>query len=213
MSRQLSAMDRCLDRLETALRTCTPGVTQARGHIPGHELADTPMGPDERHHAAGLMRVNHTGEVCAQALYDGQSATAKLDRVRAQMAEAALEEKDHLAWCEARLRELGSRPSILNPVFYGLSFAMGAAAGALGDRYSLGFVAATEDQVSQHLQRHLKALPEVDLRSQAIVRQMLADEQRHAEHARDAGGLAFPKPVRAGMTLLSTVMTTSTYRL
>lgn len=171
------------------------------------------MALDERNHAAGLMRVNHTGEVCAQALYDGQAATARLDKVRAQMAEAADEEKDHLAWCEARLQELGSRPSLLNPGFYSLSFAMGAVAGALGDRYSLGFVAATEDQVSEHLQRHLNNLPRVDLRSQAIVRQMLADEQRHADHAREAGAMTFPWPVQVAMRGLSKVMTTSTYRL
>lgn len=171
------------------------------------------MGPDERRHAAGLMRVNHTGEVCAQALYEGQASTARLTEVRAQMQEAADEEKDHLAWCEARLNELNSRPSLLNPAFYTLSFAMGAFAGAVGDRFSLGFVAATEDQVSQHLRGHLEALPEVDLRSRAIVAQMLADEARHAEQARAAGGTEFPRPVKALMSTMSKVMTQSTYRV
>ena len=213
MTRQLSNLDQWLQRLDNALRTCTPGGTRARGEIPGGHLDESPMGLDEQRHAAGLMRVNHTGEVCAQALYEGQASTARLDNVRVQMQEAADEEKDHLAWCEARLKELHSQPSVLNPLFYSLSFAMGALAGAAGDRYSLGFVAATEDQVSKHLQHHLEALPEVDLRSRAVVAQMLADEQRHAAHAREAGGAEFPAPFKQAMSLMSRVMTGSTYRI
>lgn len=213
MTRQLSNLDQWLQRVDNALRTCTPGSTRARGEIPGNNLDEAPMGLDEQRHAAGLMRVNHTGEVCAQALYEGQASTARLDNVRMQMQEAADEEKDHLAWCEARLEDLHSQPSVLNPLFYSLSFAMGALAGAAGDRYSLGFVAATEDQVSKHLQQHLEALPEVDLRSRAVVAQMLEDEQRHAAHAREAGGTEFPVPVKQAMSLMSRVMTGSTYRI
>src|SRR5690606_15537174 len=134
-------------------------------------------------HIAGLMRINHTGEVCAQALYQGQALTAKLPRVRAAMDRAASEEIDHLAWCEQRLRELGDRTSLLNPLFYGASFALGAAAGAISDRISLGFVAATEEQVCQHLEEHLHALPAQEQKSRAVLEQMLVDEKHHGTQA------------------------------
>ncbi|MCH8551942.1 MAG: 2-polyprenyl-3-methyl-6-methoxy-1,4-benzoquinone monooxygenase [Natronospirillum sp.] len=213
MSRRHTFFDHCLMNLDTAVRSVMPGVISSRVDTPGAELPEAELTDSERRHAAGLMRVNHTGEVCAQALYAGQASTARLGEVRAQMEEAAAEERDHLAWCETRLRALHSRPSLLNPLFYGMSFTLGATAGALGDRWSLGFVAATEDQVSQHLAAHLQRLPEQDRRSRAVVARMLEDEQRHAEHARDAGGLPFPEPVRQGMTLMSKVMTETTYRL
>src|SRR5690606_16437512 len=164
-------------------------------------------------HIAGLMRINHTGEVCAQALYQGQALTAKLPHVRAAMEHAADEEVDHLAWCEQRIRELGGRPSLLNPLFYGLSFGVGAVAGLISDKVSLGFVAATEDQVVKHLDEHLAQLPEQDHKSRAILEQMREDELQHATTALEAGGLRFPAPVKFGMTLLSKVMTKSTYRL
>ncbi len=159
------------------------------------------------------MRINHTGEVCAQALYQGQALTAKLPKVRKAMEEAADEEVDHLAWCEQRIRELGSRPSVLNPLFYGLSFGVGAAAGLISDRVSLGFVAATEDQVCKHLDEHLAEIPAEDQKSRAILKQMREDEEHHATSAIEAGGLRFPAPVKFGMTLLSKVMTKSTYRI
>lgn len=159
------------------------------------------------------MRINHTGEVCAQALYQGQALTARLPEVRQAMEHAAEEEIDHLAWCEQRIRELGGRPSLLNPLFYGLSFGVGAVAGLISDKVSLGFVAATEDQVVKHLDEHLAQLPEQDHKSRAILEQMREDELQHATTALEAGGLRFPAPVKFGMTLLSKVMTKSTYRL
>jgi ubiquinone biosynthesis monooxygenase Coq7 len=159
------------------------------------------------------MRVNHTGEVCAQALYQGQALTAKLPTVRDEMQQAAEEEVDHLVWCEERLRELDSQPSYLNPAWYGLSFALGAIAGAVGDRVSLGFVAATEERVCRHLKDHLKQLPEEDRKSRLILQQMLEDEQRHGENALAAGGTDFPKPVKDAMSTVSRVMTETSYRL
>jgi 3-demethoxyubiquinol 3-hydroxylase len=159
------------------------------------------------------MRINHTGEVCAQALYQGQALTARLEAVREQMTQAAQEEIDHLAWCEQRLKELDSHTSLLNPVFYALSFGIGAAAGAAGDKYSLGFVAATEDQVCKHLEHHFEDLPAQDERSRAILRQMHEDEAHHADWALAAGGIEFPTPVKKVMTLMSKVMTKSVYRI
>jgi ubiquinone biosynthesis monooxygenase Coq7 len=159
------------------------------------------------------MRVNHSGEVCAQALYQGQALTARLPEVRREMEAAADEEMDHLAWCEARLRELDDHPSYLNPLWYGLSFGLGATAGAISDRLSLGFVAATEQQVCKHLDSHLARLPEQDTASRAVVAQMLEDEARHAHTALDAGGIPFPAPVRGLMSLVSRVMTETSYRL
>jgi len=159
------------------------------------------------------MRVNHTGEVCAQALYQGQALTAKLPTVRTEMQQAAAEEVDHLVWCEQRLRELDSQPSYLNPAWYGLSFALGAVAGAIGDKVSLGFVAATEERVCSHLRDHLKSLPEEDRKSRLILQQMLEDEQRHGDNALEAGGTDFPRPIKDAMTAVSKVMTSSSYRI
>jgi ubiquinone biosynthesis monooxygenase Coq7 len=159
------------------------------------------------------MRVNHTGEVCAQALYQGQALTAKLPKVREKMEQAAAEEVDHLVWCEERLRQLGSHTSHLNPVWYGLSFAMGAAAGIAGDRWSLGFVAATEERVCEHLSDHLEQLPEEDEKSRRILEQMLEDERRHGDLALEAGGKVFPEPVKRAMTAVSRLMTSTSYRI
>jgi ubiquinone biosynthesis monooxygenase Coq7 len=159
------------------------------------------------------MRVNHTGEVCAQALYQGQALTAKLPTVRDEMQQAAAEEVDHLVWCEQRLRELDSRPSVLNPAWYGLSFALGAVAGAISDKVSLGFVAATEERVCNHLRDHLKSLPEEDRKSRLIVQKMLEDEQRHGDKALQAGGSDFPRQVKNAMSVVSQVMTRSSYRI
>jgi len=159
------------------------------------------------------MRINHTGEVCAQALYQGQALTARLPRVRQAMEHAAEEEIDHLAWCEQRIRQLGSHTSVLNPLFYGLSFGIGASAGLISDRISLGFVAATEDQVCKHLDEHLERIPETDQKSRAILLQMREDEARHSTAALDAGGLRFPAPIKFGMSLMAKVMTKTTYRI
>ncbi|MFC3853672.1 2-polyprenyl-3-methyl-6-methoxy-1,4-benzoquinone monooxygenase [Salinispirillum marinum] len=212
--RTLSWIDHALSHIDRALKTCVPGSVVAATANPAQTLTETTALSDgERRHAAGLMRVNHTGEVCAQALYEGQASTASLPDIRQQMSAAADEELDHLAWCETRLEELNSRPSLLNPVFYGMSFALGAIAGKAGDRYSLGFVAATEDQVSRHLQEHLSTLPANDVKSRAIVQQMLSDEERHAASARAAGGYEFPRPVKETMSVVAKVMTLTTYRI
>lgn len=214
MSRSLSPADRAIHQFDNVLRTLVPGAARASRPMPAVDtIHDGEMSPDERHHAAGLMRINHTGEVCAQALYQGQGLTAKLPEVRGQMEEAAQEEIDHLAWCEDRLRELNAPTSRLNPLFYAASFGMGALAGAVGDRVSLGFVAATEEQVGKHLDEHLETLPEGDKRSRAVLRQMAIDEAHHAQQALEAGGARFPGPVKAGMTLMSRVMTKSVYRI
>ena len=159
------------------------------------------------------MRVNHCGEICAQALYEGQALTAKTPEARAALESAAQEERDHLAWCRKRLDELDSRPSVLDPLFYGASYAMGAATGLLGDKISMGFVEATEDQVVQHLERHLHTLPEEDERSRAIIEQMREDEAEHGQAALEMGGAEFPEPVKAAMTVMSRLMTESTYRV
>src|SRR5690554_247750 len=213
LPRQETKVDKVISQFDVLLRTLVPKAAQPYRPNPAlaHEQAD--MDEAERRHAAGLMRINHTGEVCAQALYQGQAATAKLEEVREQMTLAAQEEIDHLAWCDQRLQELDSRTSILNPLFYGLSFGIGAAAGLAGDKYSLGFVAATEDQVCQHLEEHFESLPAQDERSRAILRQMHEDEAQHAEWALNAGGIEFPAPVKKAMTLLSKVMTKSVYRI
>lgn len=213
LPRQETKVDQLISQFDVLLRTLVPKAAQPYRPNPAlaHEQAD--MDEAERRHAAGLMRINHTGEVCAQALYQGQAATAKLEEVREQMTLAAQEEIDHLAWCDQRLQELDSRTSVLNPLFYGLSFGIGAAAGLAGDKYSLGFVAATEDQVCQHLEEHFESLPAQDERSRAILRQMHEDEAQHAEWALNAGGIEFPAPVKKVMTLLSKVMTKSVYRI
>ena len=165
----------------------------------------------ERGHAAGLMRVNHVGEICAQALYQAQKLAARSPSMKAAFEQAAREEEDHLAWTSQRLKELDSRPSLLNPLWYVGSLAIGLAAGALGDKASLGFMAETERQVEHHLDGHLQSLPEADLVSRAIVDQMRADEMTHAKAAMDAGGAELPFPVRALMRAASKVMTSTAY--
>ncbi|SDK50216.1 2-polyprenyl-3-methyl-6-methoxy-1,4-benzoquinone monooxygenase [Microbulbifer yueqingensis] len=211
--RQLSGLDRLLLQADRALRTLSPGAPSHPRPSPARGVEEAELSDRERRHAAGLMRVNHSGEVCAQALYQGQGLTAKLPDVREEMERAAEEEVDHLAWCEQRLRELDSRPSLLNPLWYGLSFGLGAAAGKVSDRVSLGFVAATEEQVCKHLDSHLTRLPEQDARSRAIVEQMREDEAEHQHAALAAGGARFPAPVKGLMSLVSRLMTSASYRL
>ncbi|MEW5249360.1 2-polyprenyl-3-methyl-6-methoxy-1,4-benzoquinone monooxygenase [Microbulbifer sp. 2201CG32-9] len=211
--RKLSGLDRLLVQADRALRTLSPGAPTHTRPSPARGEDEADLSEAERRHAAGLMRVNHSGEVCAQALYQGQALTAQLAEVRGEMEEAADEEIDHLAWCEQRLRELDSRPSLLNPLWYGLSFGLGAAAGKIGDRVSLGFVAATEERVCDHLQSHLQRLPAQDRRSRAVVEQMLVDEEAHQHAALAAGGTEFPRPLKGLMTLVSKVMTSASYRL
>jgi ubiquinone biosynthesis monooxygenase Coq7 len=212
-NRQLSGLDQILTQFDQGLRTVLGNAPAPQRASPAVELSESELSDQERHHALGLMRVNHAGEVCAQALYQGQALTAKLPEVGEQMEHAAAEEIDHLAWCEERIQELGGRTSALNPLWYAMSFGIGAGAGLISDKLSLGFVAATEDQVCAHLQLHLEELPGNDQKSRAIVEQMLEDEARHAQSALDAGGHQFPAPVKKLMTLVSAAMTGSSYRL
>lgn len=210
---RLTVVDECISQFDSALRTLAAKQLQSSRPSPAQPLTENELTAEEKRHTAGLMRVNHAGEVCAQALYQGQALTAKLPEVRAEMEQAAEEEVDHLVWCQERLNELGSQPSLLNPLWYGLSFTIGASAGLISDRMSLGFVAATEQQVCKHLENHLSALPEQDIKSKAVVEQMLADEAKHAELALAAGGYPFPAPVKGLMTLVSKAMTSTSYRL
>ncbi len=212
-STQLGCVDQAILQLDRALHTLVPGSVTAARPSPASRQAMPELSDRDRTHTAGLMRVNHTGEVCAQALYQGQAATARLEQVRQSMEHAAEEEVDHLAWCEERLEELNSHPSYGNPGWYAMSFGLGALAGLAGDRWSLGFVAETEDQVCSHLERHLERLPAEDERSRAILQQMLDDERRHGDSARDAGGSELPAPVRTGMRLMSGVMKAVAYRI
>lgn len=209
----LSSIDKFLIQFDQALRTCAPGAAQGRRQSPAADLTEAELNKDERKHVAGLMRINHTGEVCAQALYQGQAATAKLDEVRQSMEHAADEEIDHLAWCDERLKQLDSRPSVLNPLWYGLSYGLGAAAGLAGDKWSLGFVAETESQVCEHLEHHQQELPAADQKSHAILDQMISDEREHGESAKKAGGAELPLPLKHAMSLMSVVMKKTTYRL
>jgi ubiquinone biosynthesis monooxygenase Coq7 len=209
----LDFLDRCLVQFDQALRSCVPGSSNARRTSPAAAEKELELDETDRQHAAGLMRINHTGEVCAQALYQGQAATAKLNDVRQSMEEAAAEEVDHLAWCEERLQQLDSRTSALNPLWYTLSYAVGAAAGLAGDKWSLGFVAETEDQVCEHLEEHLAQLPENDSKSRAILEQMIADEKHHGDSARDAGGAELPAPIKQAMAVMSEIMKKTTYHI
>ena len=211
MPRILSFTDRLIGQFDNALRTLTPGAVNAGTQSPAHAVAQTELSNAERRHSVGLMRINHSGEVCAQGLYQGQALTARLPTVRAKMTLAAQEELDHLAWCDQRLQELQGTTSWMNPIFYGLSFGLGALAGAAGDRYSLGFVAATEDQVSHHLSAHLQQIEQIDSRSSAILEQMLTDERQHEAQALAAGGIEFSPPVKQFMTGVSKLMTKVTY--
>ena len=211
--RRLSLLDKLISEADSVMKTITNRGHHARRPSPSKGHADSELSASKRKHIAGLMRVNHTGEVCAQALYQGQALTAKLPTVRKDMQRAAQEEIDHLVWCEERLRELGSHTSYLNPAWYGMSFALGAIAGAISDKVSLGFVAATEEQVCTHLRDHLKQLPDEDRKSQLILQQMLEDEQRHGDQALQAGGANFPRPVKDAMTSVSKLMTRASYRI
>ena len=197
---------------DRALRTLS-GTAVAARPTPGAGLPDVMLEPYERQHAAGLMRVNHTGEVCAQALYSAQALVARDPEIRARYTHAAREEEDHLAWTQSRLAEMGDRPSLLNPLWYAGSFAIGLAAGVAGDRANLGFVVETERQVEEHLTAHIERLPASDTKSRAIVSQMRDDEARHGAMALEAGGLPLPFPVRRAMRAAADVMRTVAYRV
>jgi 3-demethoxyubiquinol 3-hydroxylase len=206
------SLDRLIGEFDRALRAVA-GVAQASRPSPAERLPENPVGEEERAHAAALMRVNHVGEVCAQALYQGQALTARNPATRQALEGAAREEEDHLAWSAERIRELNGRLSLLNPLWYAGSFAIGAAAGLLGDKWNFAFLAETERQVEEHLAGHLEALPAQDERTRAVVEAMRADEARHRQTALGLGAAELPEPVKRAMRLASRVMTTVAYRV
>lgn len=211
-SRNYTAIDQLMLHIDTGMRTLFGRPQATERPNPAAERADTELSAQEKRHAAGLMRVNHAGEVAAQGLYEGQALTARLPEIKEKMAQAAQEENDHLAWCEQRITELGQHKSLLNPVWYGGSLTIGAVAGLAGDKWSLGFVAETERQVVNHLDEHLEQLPEQDSKSRAILEQMKEDEQHHATTAVEAGGAELPEVIKKLMRLTSKVMTKTAYR-
>jgi len=205
-------IDNLITTFDNAVRTLH-NVYGNRRPNPAANIEAAELSDDERKHVAGLMRVDHVGEICAQALYQGQAFTARNEKTRNHMLEAADEETDHLDWCKQRLDELNSHTSLLNPLWYAGSFAIGAAAGIAGNGWNLGFVVETERQVEAHLDEHLQELPEQDERSRAILQQMKEDEIRHADNALHAGGKPLPQAIKEGMRLMSRVMTTTAYRI
>ena len=208
----MSLFDRALREFDRALRSVA-GVTAAARPNPSGEVEEASLSDDARAHAAALMRVNHVGEICAQALYQGQALTARDPRARQELEQAAREEEDHLAWSAERIRELDGRPSLLNPLWYAGSFAIGAAAGALGDRWNLGFLAETERQVEEHLSGHLRKLPADDIRTRTLVDAMRTDEAKHRQTAVRLGAHELPPPVKLAMRVASRIMTTIAYRI
>jgi 3-demethoxyubiquinol 3-hydroxylase len=209
----MALVDELIGGLDRALRTVA-SVHQAARPSPAQGIREpVALSPDERGHAAALMRVNHVGEVCAQALYEGQALAARDPHTRASLVQAAGEERDHLAWCAERIDELGGRTSLLNPLWYAGSFALGVAASALGDRWNLAFLAETERQVEEHLSGHLVMLAPGDRKTRVVVEAMRADEARHRETALGLGAAELPRPVREAMRLAAKVMTTVSYRV
>ncbi|WP_341920431.1 2-polyprenyl-3-methyl-6-methoxy-1,4-benzoquinone monooxygenase [Hydrocarboniphaga effusa] len=212
-SRQYSPADRLLIGFQQRFSGfARPGSVAARPS-PADEAPDAELDANERRHAAGLMRINHAGEIAAQALYHGQALVSRDPTIRAHLLDAADEERAHLQWCEQRLAELGDRPSLLQPLWYAGSFAIGAAAGVAGDRWSLGFVEETEKQVSEHLDDHLRELPAQDERSRAVLQTMRADEQRHGQEAAQLGAQPLPAPVRGVMRRVAAFMKAAAYRV
>ncbi len=209
--RHLTPLDRLLASANNALRTVAAPAGHTARRNPAEHIIDAELTEPEKRHAAGLMRVNHAGEVCAQALYQGHAAVARDKTIEAQMQRAADEEFDHLAWCEQRINELGEDVSKLSPFWYAGAFAIGAASGILGDKWSLGFIAETERQVCAHLDSHLDSLPTQDAKSRAIVEQMRDEEEEHGENAIDAGAADLPRPVKRLMQMTAKVMTKTAY--
>lgn len=211
--RDLTPLDRLLASVDNALRTIAAPAGRPSRENPAAEIAESKLSDDQKAHAAGLMRVNHAGEVAAQGLYQGHAVVARDAMIEKQMQHAADEEFDHLAWCEQRLAELNAGPSRLSPVWYAGAFAIGAASGVLGDRWSLGFIAETERQVCAHLDSHLDRLPDDDAKSRAIVRKMRDEEEQHGENAIEAGAAQLPDPIQRLMQLTAKLMTKTAYRL
>jgi ubiquinone biosynthesis monooxygenase Coq7 len=208
----MDGIDKLIGGFDTALRAIA-GVHRAVRASPSEEIPEGELDAGTRAEAAALMRVNHVGEVCAQALYQGQALTARSPANRRALAQAAAEEEDHLAWSAGRIRELGGRLSLLNPLWYGGAFALGAVAGALGDRHSLGFLAETERQVEEHLEGHLGRLAPADRRTRAVIEAMRADEAKHRQTAIGLGAAELPPAVKRGMRAMAKVMTTVAYRV
>ena len=206
-------LDRLIIEFDKGLKTLAANAHSVRPHPDQNIAQTTELSPNDKRHAAALMRINHCGEVCAQALYNGQALTAKNSQTVLALEQASKEETEHLAWCEKRIQELGGRTSLLNPIWYAGSFTLGAIAGALGDKWNLGFLAETERQVGEHLNRHLDELPADDDKSRAILKQMKTDEAEHAATAIRLGGAELPNPVKAAMQGMSKVMTSTTYHL
>ncbi|WP_106477455.1 2-polyprenyl-3-methyl-6-methoxy-1,4-benzoquinone monooxygenase [Phytohalomonas tamaricis] len=213
MARQLTRTDHMIRQFDTVLRTLMPGGAQATRPSPSTLVTDDVMSEQERQHSAGLMRVNHTEEVCVQALYQGQSLTAGYTEGHEQLNTAVNEELDHLAWCKARLHELDSHTSRLDPLFYVTSFGVGAIAGRLGNSVSLGFVNAAEERVGKRLEDHMTRLPMADRRSRAVVEKIIEEEAHHAHNALEAGGKRFSLPARLGIRAVDALVSRVAYRL
>jgi ubiquinone biosynthesis monooxygenase Coq7 len=212
-SQKMNSVDNLIIEFDRVLRSIV-GATPMRRPVPepiGSPIAELTL--DEKKHSAGLMRINHVGEVCAQALYQSQKLLARNDSLKEKLEHAAIEEQDHLAWCESRLKQLDSQPSLLNPVWYAGSFLLGSVAGLAGDKVSLGFVAETEKQVENHLDDHLNDLPPNDTISRAIVAQMRADEIEHGRMAIKEGGIELPQAIQSIMRMMAKVMTLTAYRI
>jgi ubiquinone biosynthesis monooxygenase Coq7 len=208
----VTSLDRLIAEFDRALRTVS-SVADASRASPAEALPEAQLTEKERRHAAALMRVNHVGEVCAQALYQGQALTARDPHARQALEQAASEEEDHLAWSAQRVHELGGRTSLLNPLWYAGAFTIGTIAGALGDRWNLGFLAETEHQVEEHLAGHLQRLPQDDARTRILVEAMQADEAQHRDTAVRLGAAELPRPIRFAMRFASGVMTRIAYRV
>ena len=211
--RVLSVFDRVLIELEHSLRTCHVKPSSGPRPYPATDQQHPELNEQELRHVAGLMRVNNAGEVAAQGLYRGQAITARNKNIKNDMLEAANEENEHLNWCQTRLKELDSNRSLLDPFWYWGSFSLGLTAGFIGDKWSLGFVEETENQVTRHLESHLKSLPEQDHRSKSIVNTMKQDEMKHAAYAHKAGAAKLPGSIQKAMKLVSKLMTFSAYRI
>ena len=202
-----------INEVDKGLKYSTQNYQTESRPYPADKIEQDPLNELERNHSAGLMRVNHSGEVCAQALYRGQALTAKLGDTRTKMEQAASEELDHLSWCNKRLEELNNKPSVLNPIWYGMSFSIGAVAGLVGDKWSLGFVHETEEQVVKHLDGHLDKLSKKDLKTKVVIEQMRIDEEQHSHDALEAGAEILPDEIKDLMSKVAKVMTNSSYHI
>ena len=209
----MSLLDLLINEVDKGLKYSTQNYQNEIRSYPAEKVEQESLNEFEKNHSAGLMRVNHSGEVCAQALYRGQAITAKLGDTRAKMEQAATEELDHLSWCNRRLEELDSKPSILNPIWYGMSFSIGAIAGLIGDKWSLGFVHETEEQVVKHLDGHLDKLSVKDLKTRSVIEQMRIDEEQHSQDALEAGAEILPNEIKELMSKVAKVMTDSSYHI